>query len=422
MDKFINNRWVMKIIALLLAFMLYMSVSIENTSTQQRETTSPPPFSGSNDAATVTDVPVETIYDRDNFVVSGIPQAVKVTLEGPTASVKPAALQKDFEVFADLSELGVGTHQVPLQYRNLSEKLEVNIEPSEASVTIHERITKDFPVDVDFINQGQMENGYQAEKPIVKPNIVKVTGARELIDSIALVKARVDLKDANESIEQQSKVTVYDREGNALNVEVEPAVVDVSVPVTSPNKSIPLRINRKGSLKENLSITNVTAEPNEVTIYGPKDVLDEIDFIDKVDLDLTKITESTTVEVDVPVPDGVKRVVPEKVKIKVEVEKEEQVTFTNVPINNIGLSEGLEMEFVDPETGLMDLTVLGSPSVLEKITSEDMEMFVNITDLKAGEHEVPIEINGPQNVSWDLPKRNVKIRLIDTNEEDTNEE
>lgn len=241
----------------------------------------------------------------------------------------------------------MGTHQVPLQYRNLSEKLEVNIEPSEASVTIHERITKDFPVDVDFINQGQMENGYQAEKPIVKPNIVKVTGARELIDSIALVKARVDLKDANESIEQQSKVTVYDREGNALNVEVEPAVVDVSVPVTSPNKSIPLRINRKGSLKENLSITNVTAEPNEVTIYGPKDVLDEIDFIDKVDLDLTKITESTTVEVDVPVPDGVKRVVPEKVKIKVEVEKEEQVTFTNVPINNIGLSEGLEMEFVD---------------------------------------------------------------------------
>lgn len=113
MDKFINNRWVMKIIALLLAFMLYMSVSIENTSTQQRETTSPPPFSGSNDAATVTDVPVETIYDRDNFVVSGIPQAVKVTLEGPTASVKPAALQRTLRCLQICLSLAWGLIRCP---------------------------------------------------------------------------------------------------------------------------------------------------------------------------------------------------------------------------------------------------------------------------------------------------------------------
>ncbi len=418
MDKFINNRWVMKIIALLMAFMLYMSVNIENTSTQQRTSTTPPPFSGSNDVETVTDVPVESFYDRENLVVTGVPQSVAVTLEGPTATVKPAALQKDFEVFADLSDLGIGTHQVTLQYRNLSERLNVTIEPAVASVTIHERISKDFPVDVDFINRGQMEEGYQTEQPIVKPNIVKVTGSRELIESIALVKARVDLKGVNESIEQQSRVTVYDREGNSLNVEVEPPVVDVNVPVTSPYKSVPLRINRKGSLGENLSITKVEAVPNEVTVYGPKSAIDKLEFIDNIDLDLTEITESTTIEVDVPVPDGVKRVVPEKIKVNVEVEKEEQKTFTNVPIQHIGLSEGLELEFIDPESGLMDLTVLGSPSVLENVNSSDMEMYVNVTDLNAGEHEVPLEINGPQNVSWDLPKRNVKFRLI---EEETNE-
>ena len=416
MDKFINNRWVMKIIALLLAFMLYMSVSIENSATQQTES-KPSPFSGSTDVQTVTDVPVETFYDRENLVVSGVPQSVTVTLEGPTASVKTTALQKDFEIVADLSNLGIGTHQVTLEPRNLSDRLDVTIEPSVASVTIHERISEDFPVDVDFINRGQMEEGYQAEQPIVKPNIVKVTGSRELIESIALVKARVDLKGVNESIEQQSRVTVYDREGNTLNVEIDPPVVDVNVPITSPFKSVPLKINRKGSLKEDLSITKVEAVPNEVTVYGPKSAIDKLEFIDNIELDLTEITESTTIEVDVPVPDGVKRVVPEKVKINVEVEKEEQKTFTNVPIQQIGLSEGLELEFIDPETGLMDLTVLGAPSTLEGVNSSDMEMYINVTDLNAGEHEAPLEINGPQNVSWDLPKRNVKFRLI----EETNE-
>lgn len=416
MDKFINNRWVMKIIALLLAFMLYMSVSIENSSTQQTAP-SPSPFSGSTDVQTVTDVPVEAFYDRENLVVSGVPQSVTVTLEGPTASVKPTALQKDFEIIADLSGLGIGTHQVTLESRNLSDRLKVAIEPAVASVTIHERISEDFPVDVDFINRGQMEEGYQAEQPIVKPNIVKVTGSRELIESIALVKARVDLKGVNESIEQQSRVTVYDREGNTLNVEIDPPVVDVNVPITSPYKSVPLKINRKGSLKENLSITKVEAVPNEVTVYGPKSAIDKLEFIDNIELDLTEITESTTIEVDVPLPEGVKRVVPEKVKINVEVEKEEQKTFTNVPIQFIGLSEGLELEFIDPETGLMDLTVLGAPSTLEGVNSNDMEMYINVTDLNPGEHEVPLEINGPQNVSWDLPKRNVKFRLI----EETNE-
>jgi YbbR domain-containing protein len=243
---------------------------------------------------------------------------------------------------------------------------------------------------------------------------VKVTGSRELIDSIALVKARVDLKGVNESINQQSRVTVYDSEGNTLNVEVEPAVVDVNVPITSPFKAVPLKINRKGSLKENLSITKVEAVPGEVTVYGPKGVIDGLEYIDNIDLDLTKITESTTIEVDVPVPDGVKRVVPEKINIKVEVEKEEQKTFTNVPIEYIGLPENMELEMVDPESGLMDLTVRGAPSVLEGLESSDMEMYINVTDLGEGEHELPLEINGPQNVSWDLPKRNVKIRLVET--------
>ncbi|WP_223703145.1 CdaR family protein [Sutcliffiella deserti] len=412
MDNFIGKRWIMKIIALLLALMLYMSVNIEITSTQQQRETSPSPFpSASTDTETVTDVPVSAYYDRDTQVVTGLPQSVTITLEGPTSTLKPTVLQKDFEVYLDLTNLELGTHQVPLQWRNLSERLDVTIEPAVASITIEEKVTEDFPVEVDFINRGLIEEGYEPEKPIVKPNSVKVTGSKELIDRIALVKARVDLEGVNESLEEQSGVTVYDSEGNTLNVEVEPAVVDVSVPITSPNKKVPLRINRQGSLQENLSILQVEAEPKEVTVYGPKGVLDELEYIGGIDLDLSDITESTTIEVNVPVPDGARRVEPEKVNIRVEVEQEEEKTFTNLPIQYIGLSDSLELEMIDPEDGVMDLTVLGAPSVLEGVTSSDMEIYINVTDLAAGEHEVPLEINGPQDVSWNLPERTMKFRL-----------
>ena len=410
MDKFMDNRWVMKIIALLMAFMLYMSINIDTNPSQPFDNT----FTvSSRDTETVTDVAVNAYFDRENLVVSGVPQNVTVTLEGPTSIVKPAAMQRDLEVFVNLVDLDLGTHQVPLQHRNLSEKLTVKIEPSYATITIHEKVTRDFPVEVDFINLHQIEEGYQAEQPIVKPNIVKVTGSSELINRIALVKARVDLKDANESMEQQSRVVVYDREGNTLNVEVEPAVVDVSVPITSPNKSVPLRINRKGTLKQNLSITRIEPVPTEVTIYGPKNVIDNIEFIDNIDIDLTEIDDTTEIEIETPIPDGVRRVVPEKITIRVEVEKETQKTFLGKSINYIGLSSGLVLEFVNPDNGSVDLTVLGAPSVLEDVSSEDMELYINVTDLGVGEHDVPLEVNGPQNISWELPRRNVRISITE---------
>ncbi len=401
----------MKIIALLLALTLYLSTNIDNTA-NQAETTAFPPLSN-RDTETITDVSVSAYYDRENLVVSGIPQTVVVTMEGPTSIVKPAAVQREIEVFVNLTDLQIGTHEVQILYQNVSDKLDVIIEPAVANITIHEKVTRDFPVEVDFINRNKIEEGYQPEQPIVKPNVVKVTGAKELIDRIALVKARVDLDGINESLEAESTVTVYDRDGNVLNVEVEPPVVDVSVPITSPYKNVPFRVSRKGTLEDDLSITNIEPLTKEITIYGPKNVIDKIEFLDNISIDLSEITETTEIEVKVPVPEGVRRVVPETVSIRVEVEREEEKTFPNLSIRSVGLSDNLELNFLDPETGRLDLTVLGSPTVLADLRSNDMELYINVTDLGVGEHEVSLEVNGPQNVTWEVPQSTIKVNLTE---------
>lgn len=411
MDKLFDNRWAMKIIALLLALTLYLSTNIDNTA-NQAETTAFPSLSN-RDTETITDVSVSAYYDRENLVVSGIPQTVVVTMEGPTSIVKPAAVQREIEVFVNLTDLQIGTHEVPILYQNVSDKLDVIIEPPVANITIHEKVTRDFPVEVDFINRNKIEEGYQPEQPIVKPNIVKVTGAKELIDRIALVKARVDLDGINESIEAESTVTVYDRDGNVLNVEVEPPVVDVSVPITSPYKNVPFRVNRKGTLENNLSITNIEPLTKEITIYGPKNVIDKIEFLDNISIDLSEITETTELEVKVPVPEGVRRVVPETVSIRVEVEREEEKTFPNLSIRSVGLPDNLVLNFLDPETGRLDLTVLGSPTVLADLRSNEMDLYINVTDLGVGEHEVSLEVNGPQNVTWEVSQSTIKVNLTE---------
>ncbi|MBE4909690.1 YbbR-like domain-containing protein [Bacillus luteolus] len=409
MDKFMNNRWFMKIVALLLALMLFMSVSFET----QPSPPGPSFPTASRDVETLTDVPITTYYDSENLVISGMPQYAKVTLEGPTGVTKTASLQRDIEVFADLRDLGIGTHNVNLKYRNVSEKIEVIIDPATVRVTIQERVSENYPVEVDFINKDKIKEGYIAEEPIVKPNSVKIIGAKEEVEKIALVKAIVDLTGVNETVETEARVAVYDKNGNVLSVEVEPSVVDITVPISSPSKKVPFKINRKGTLQQGLSIVNIEAIPSEITVYGPKEIIDKIEFIDGVTVDISELTNDTTLDIPIPVPEGVKKISPEVIKVTIEIEKEESRTFTNLPIQTFGLREQLQLEFIDPENGTLDVEVLGAPTLLDEIDPSDIELYINLTDIGIGEHNIRIEVNGPQNISWVLPRVEVKVNITE---------
>lgn len=408
LDNLMNNHWFMKIFALLLAIMLYMSVNIEGKESKSGLTRN---SIGQTDVETVTNVPVVTYYDEQNLVVSGVPKTVNVTLEGPASILKPTALQRDFEIYVDLANLELGTYTVPLKYKNISDKLKVTIEPSTAKVTIQEKVSRDFSVDVDFIHKNKLVDGYSVEEPIVKPSVVTITGAKDEVERIALVKARVDLDGAVDTVKQESRVRAYDREGKLLDVNINPSVVEVTVPIKSPSKSVPLKINRTGTLKAGLSIVKIEAVPNEVTIFGPKNKIDPIEFIDGITVNLDDITSDTTLEVPVPLPEGVKSVDPAKVKIHIQVQQEETKTFSSLPIHVIGLGDQYNVQFLNPKDGNMDVQVSGAPSVLNSIRADDLQLYVNASELGIGEHDVEIEVNGPQNITWKLPSNKAKIRI-----------
>ena len=408
MDKLMNNHWFIKIFSLLLAIMLYMSANIEKETKSgviTRNTV------GQEDTETMTNVPVVVYYDEENLVVSGIPKYVNVTLQGPASIVKPTALQRNFEVYIDLTNLPLGTYTVPIKYKDISDKLKVNIHPSVAKVTIQEKVSKNFPVGVDLINKNKVPEGYLIEQPIVKPNAVTITGAKELIESISSVKARIDLDRATDTVTEESSVTVYDKRGNVLNVDVQPSVVEVTVPIKSPSKTVPLKINRTGSLRKGLSIVKIETIPNQVTIFGSKEKINSIEFIDGITIHLDEITEDKTLEVNVPLPAGVKSVDPSKIKIVIDVQKEESKTLKDVPIHVVGLGDQYTVDFVDLQEGAMDVQLYGAPNVLSDITKDDIQLYIDVSDLGVGEHEVKAELNGPQNIKWQLPKEKVKIKI-----------
>ncbi|GLJ01766.1 YbbR-like domain-containing protein [Bacillus sp. YKCMOAS1] len=417
MDKILNNRWAVKLLALVFALLLYGAVNSAQAPTPKKIGESFFPTS-TTDEATLTDIPVKAYYDDEKYVVTGVPQTVNVTIKGSTSAVKTARQTKNFEIYADMQNLSTGTHKVELKARDVSKGLTLSINPSVTTVTIQEKTTAEFPVETEFYNQNKIKDGYSPEQPIVNPKKVTVTGSKDVLDKISVIKAFVNLEDVDQQIEKEAKLTVYDSSGNELPVEVSPSVVDITVPISSPSKKVPFKLERTGSLPEGISISSIETSPSEVTVYGSQKALDALDFIDGVKLDLSKIKDDTEIDADIPLPDGVKKVSPETVKIKVKVATAEEKKIDNVPISVVGLSKDLTSDFVSPSSGRITLTAKGSKSAIDKLKASDVEAYINAGDLNEGTHEVKVQVNGPQNVTWTLSRSKVKVKLTSTDTED----
>ncbi|KXZ21049.1 CdaR family protein [Bacillus nakamurai] len=410
MDKFLNNRWAVKIIALLFALLLYVAVNNNQAPTPKKPGESFFPTS-TTDEATLTDIPVKAYYDEANYVVTGVPQTVNVTIKGSTSAVKKARQTKNFEIYADMNNLKTGTHKVELKAKNLSDGLTISINPSVTTVTIQEKTAVSFPVEVEYYNKSKMKTGYTPQQPIISPKNVQITGSKNVIDNISLVKASVNLENAAETIEKEVKVTVYDKDGNTLPVDVEPSVIKVTVPVASPSKKLPFKIEREGSLPDGVSVASIDSSPSEVTVYGPQDVLNSLEFIDGVALDLSKIDKDTDVDADIPLPKGVTKVSPEKITLHVKVDSEDKQDFDDVAIKTVGLGSSQQIEFLDPKSQTITVTAKGSPANIKALKKSDIELYANVSDLNDGEHSVKLEVNGPQNITWSLSKKTAKIKL-----------
>jgi YbbR domain-containing protein len=406
MDKFMNNHWMMKAIALLLALMLYTSVNIE---TQSKQTD---PFSFplvTMETETLTEIPLEAYYDTDEFVVSGLPQQVTVTLQGPRSAVQPVKLQRSIEAFVNLENLQTGSHQVEVQYKNVSDSVEVTINPALVTVTIHEKVEKEFSVEVDYTHE--LQDGYTLDEAIISPKNVKVVGAKDQVDRIALVKAIVDLEGANKKIKKDAPVAVYDSEGNRLNVKINPEVVTVEVTVISPNKVVPFTLVPKGEVEDGLSVVALETAVKELTIFGPKDVIDKIQEIKNIEVDVDGITENTTVNVDIPIPRGVIDIVPKTIPVQVTVERNELRTLTDLPIKVIGLPNSLKANFITPIEETVNIELVGAPSILDNIDETDLDIYIDVNGLGSGQHDVDVLVNGPTNIKWSLSTKKVTVEL-----------
>lgn len=321
MDKMIDSPRMLRIVAFFLACLLFFSVHAELTSPNKTTSTM------NELEEVIRDVPVEVFYDDENFIVTGLPKTVNVTIKGPSAIVIQEKTGKDFSIFVDLSNLLMGEHEVALQYENISNKLDVTLDPATVVVNIEEKITQEFRVDPEM-NLRLIDEGFVLKDMTADPATVYVTGAKSAIESISYVKATVKgEKGLNQSFSQEADVKVLDRDLNKLDVIIEPGSVDVNVDIVEYSRELPLKIQQKGTAPEGITIHSLTTDVKTVKVYGKKSILDVLSEI-IVEVDASKIKDAKTYEFEVTIPEGVTKVSEQKIKVKADITKVEETPVT----------------------------------------------------------------------------------------------
>ncbi|SDN85301.1 CdaR family protein [Alkalicoccus daliensis] len=408
MDKLFSKGWFIKLTSIVIAVMLFLMVNMENQAANQTGAGIP----GITDGERVMEeVPLNIYYDEENYVLTEAPETVQVNMRGPQNVLTLAQVtQGQQEVFVDLEGEEAGVHYARVEHRGFQPDLRLSIVPLTVRVTLQERQTTSFPVDVELENEGDIAEGYTAGEPVVEPSTVDVTAAEGMVNQVAEARVTIDLAGHSEDFTESASVVLYDDAGNELDITADPPAVDVMVPVTSPNKEVPLRSSREGSLTEGVAIDSINLNPEAVTIYGPVDVLNEISFIDIADINLSEIEGDSRLEVEVPVPEGVERVEPEQVIIEIETTSEEERNFSDFPVDVEGLGNDYNIEFPDLTDNEFTLEVRGSAELLERLDRTDFTAFIDVEGLEPGEHSVPLEIEAPQNVR--LPQQGMTFDII----------
>ena len=405
MDKLMDNPWFIKIIALALAFLLYSAVPNSDNKLY---------VPSDQSSAQIQDVPVKAYYDTENLIVTGLPETVKVTVKGPITHVQQAKIMKNFEVYVDLTNAKVGTQTVKLRIKELSDKLNATIEPKNARITIQEKISKEFKVEAEY-NNNLVEDGYSAGKPVIEPEKIKITGAKDVIDRISYVKATLDLKDPiKDTITKEATIKVLDRDLNKLNVVVEPETVNVTIPIKNTSKTVPINVSQKGTPPSGVTISDITLDVANANIIGKEDTIKATDNV-RVEVDVSKISDDTSLTLPVIIPDGITKVSPQTVTATIKVKKEDQKAVSNLPLKTKGLSNQYNVQFVDPNNQSISLIVSGPSDLVKKARPEDFNAYVDLSNLTEGDHNVQIHIEGPPEINWTSNKSSAKVTITKTN-------
>ena len=393
MDKAKKRRIIVKGVCLLLSFILWLYVSNVENPTRTSD---------------LKDVSVELLNDEilnssNLYLSKNQNPSVDLKLEGKAKDIY-SVKKGDFILKADLSNYALksGENNIPVEIISAPDNIVIkNRSVLTVKVDLEEGTEKNFKVHSGV--KTTFKEGVSKKSIKVSPDSVKVSGPESLIKSIESVELKGELLEISKDI---TGVKFSESTGKLI----------VSV---GGSKQVKVSVVEKGKLPANLTLKAISLSVNNISIIGDFDKIKSIQQIDTEPIDLSSITESKSVNVNLKLPDGVylsDNI--SNITANIEVEKKEEENADKVMTKKI---DEINVELLDKVNSTLtysvnniSVEVSGNTNEVSGLTKENIIATASLAGITAaGEQEIPLNISlkGP-NSSVTIVNKPEKVKVI----------
>lgn len=180
--------------------------------------------------------------------------------------------------------------------------------------------------------------------------------------------------------------------------KIEPEVIHIKLDELIVKKLI-VKPNFVGepAIGYKLNQDEIQLDPNALLIEGPKGQLEKLDGINTEKIDLVGRIRSFRRTVSLDLPPNVKPLSEVLIDVFVPIKEEaEEKNFENIGVKVLQNSGEIKAE-VKPSS--VSFQLKGAHRQIQRLAPENILAFVDVTGLRSGEHEIPLKIILPEDVS-----------------------
>ena len=374
---------------------------------------------------TIYGIPVETlngeaIEETGNLYAITDGETVDIIVKGERSIVDELRAD-DFKATADLSKLSLtNAAKIDVKAMNgkVSEAITITCLNEYVNLSIEPMVEKNLSISI--YPEGNVASGFALGNMVATPNLITVSGPETVIDKIVTVRAVVNVQNTRTSFSTEASLVCLDSSGNAINakqVKLSSDKVDVSVAVY-PVKSVNVSVKSTGNVADGYKLEEITYNPDVINVAGEVAVLDALSAIEINDISVAGKSEDYELNVDITdyLPEGVMLADENtQIAIKVTIAKivQKVISVTTSDLSLLNASDDLEYRVVIP--GSYRLMVSATEDDIQDIDISDLELSLDVKDLKAGTHEVVV--NYKQSEDYTVTMNGAATVIIKNKEE-----
>ena len=408
-DGLFNNSKALIIISLVISFGIFFFVNIRSVNLVETE------------SEILSSQPVNAIYNKEKYVIEGIPETVDIILMGRKSDLYLAKQLGDHKIVLDLSDYKTGEYTVKLKYNHSVASISYKLDPSSVTVKISEKESAVRTLTYDLLNQDKLDSKLNVSDVKLKESEVYVKGAKETLEKVATVKALIDvatldLKESGTFDIDSLPMVAYDENGKVIdNVEIVPATASATIKIDSYYVDLPVRVVPVGKLATGYAINSATSSVTTLRVYGEQSVISSIPYI-KAEVDVESLSSNKEYKVTLVKPSGVRYMsqTTATVNITVGTETTSEIELGSIDSKNLGT--GYIANLVNEEDSKCIVIVKGVENVIKSLDASTVKAYVDLSGYGPGTYDVPVLVEGQDMTVTYIPKvQTIQVKITSTN-------